>query len=108
MKTKGLASLVAITTLGLIATQGFATYSASANPYGFGVSPNRARALYAEALRRSPGACMRAASSQSGRLINALPRGNNQYVVCDFTNESFATDFSGNKGTYRNNRFHRY
>jgi hypothetical protein len=106
--TKGLASSIALTTLGLIVAQCF-TYSASAQGYGWGVSANRAKALYAEALRRSPGACMRAASGrQSGRLISALPRGNNEYVVCDFTNESFATDFAGNKGMYINNRFQRF
>jgi hypothetical protein len=105
MKTKGLASLVALTTFGLIAAQGLTAHSASANGLAWGVSANRAKALYARALERSPGACMRAATSQSGQLKSALPRGNNEYVVCDFTNECFSTDFSGHRGVYRNNRF---
>jgi hypothetical protein len=107
MKTKGLVSLVALATLGFTAAQGFTAHSASAG-YGFAVSPQRARALYADALRRSPGACRKAATSQSGDLIKALPRGNNEFVVCDFTNESFATDFYGNRGIWRNNRFERF
>jgi hypothetical protein len=106
MKTKGLASLFALTTLGLIAGQGFTAQSAQSVPSGSWVVGNGpSKIYYAVAARKAKAACLKAATSQSGTFVKSVPRGDNEYAVCDFTNECFSTDFSGNRGIYRNNRF---